>query len=653
MHDSLSTDTMTTGETATPQIRDAGYKPLEEYGVVGNLETVALVGRDGAIDWCCLPRVDSPSVFARLLDSERGGHLTVAPARSFEAVQAYLDRTNVLETQFRTRDGRATVTDFMPIPGETAPESHRAIYRRVTGEEGAVDFAVDFEPRFDYARTVPTVESTDDGVSASAENETVSLASSVPFDVDDESATASFTLTEDETRWFVLGYETAVPDRPASHREQFESVVDYWRDWSHSCSGPSCPVAGSWHDLAHRSELMLKLLIQRETGTIAAAPTTSLPEVIGGSRNWDYRFNWIRDSAFTVQALAELGHLDEAEDYFEACLVHCSRGTPAEMQPVYGLYGRNDLDEQTLDHLEGYCGSKPVRIGNQAADQRQLDVYGELVVGVHEAVDYGADLLDDHWDLIVDVVDYVCEVWDEPDVGIWEMRDDPEQFVYSKVMCWAALDRGIDFVETTDVDVPDGGVDRWREVRSDVREAVLERGYNDELGSFVRSFERDDELDAAVLRIPSVGFLPGDDDRMEGTIDAVLDRLTTPDGLVGRIEGDDGLPGDEGRFVVCSFWLVNALVEAGRVEEARSLFRDVCGYASPLGLLAEEVDSETGRQRGNFPQAFSQIGILTSALALAEHDGTDRPTPEAFPPGRVRDRTPTSYPGYEERTDHQ
>jgi GH15 family glucan-1,4-alpha-glucosidase len=481
---------MTTGETAVEQVRDERYKPLEEYGLVGNLETVALVGRDGAIDWCCLPRVDSPSVFARLLDSQRGGHLTVAPTRSFEAVQAYVDRTNVLETRFRTPDGRATVADFMPIPGETAPEGHRAIYRRVTGEAGAVDFAADFEPRFDYARTVPTVGTTEYGVGATDEAETVFLSSSVPFDVGDGSASASFTLSEDETRWFVLGYEAEIPNRPDVHRERFASVVDYWRNWSHSCPGPSCPVAGPWHDLARRSELILKLLIQRETGTIAAAPTTSLPEVIGGSRNWDYRFNWIRDSAFTVEALAELGHLDEAEAYFEACLVHCSRGTPAEMQPVYGLYGRNDLDEQTLDHLEGYCGSKPVRIGNEAADQRQLDVYGELVVGVHEAVSYGADLLDDHWDLVEDVVDYVCEVWDEPDVGLWEMRDDPEQFVYSKVMCWAALDRGIDLVETTDVDAPDGGLDRWRAVRSEVRETVLERGYNDELGSFVRSFER-------------------------------------------------------------------------------------------------------------------------------------------------------------------
>jgi GH15 family glucan-1,4-alpha-glucosidase len=618
------------------------YKPLEEYGVVGNLETVGLIGRDGAIDWLPLPRVDSPSAFARLLDCELGGHMTVAPTRRFEATQAYVDRTNVLETHLSTPDGRATVTDFMPIPGETVPGDHRALYRRVTGESGTVDLLAEFEPRLDYARTVPTIERTDHGVTARGDDEAVHISSSVPFDVGDGAASASFALSEDETRWFVLGYDRAILNEPDEHEARLESVVDYWREWSHACSDGSCPVEGPWHDLAVRSDLLLRLLIQRETGTICAAPTTSLPEEIGGSRNWDYRFNWIRDSAFTVQALAELGHLAEAEDYFEACLSHCARMSPAEMQPVYGLHGRTDLDERTLDHLEGYRGSRPVRIGNEAASQRQLDVYGELIVGVHEAVRYGADLLPDHWDLVRDVIEHVRDVWDEPDVGIWEVRGDPEQFVYSKVMCWAALDRGIRLVEETDVEGP---LDRWKEARARVQETVLERGFDEGLGSFVRSFGSDDELDAAVLRIPAVGFLPGDDPRMQGTIDAVLDRLTTEEGLVTRLEGDDGLPGEEGRFVVCSFWLVDALVAAGRVEAAESLFESVCAFAGPLGLLAEELDPGTGRQLGNFPQAFSQIGVLTGALSLAERDATGRSDATAYPPSPASEQTPTSYPG--------
>ena len=624
-----------------------GYKLLEEYGVVGNLETVALVGRDGAVDWLPFPRVDSPSVFARLLDCELGGHLTVAPTRPFEATQAYVDRTNVLETRFSTPDGRAAVTDFMPIPGETVPEDHRALYRRVTGESGTVDLLAEFEPRLDYARTVPTIERADHGVSAYGDDEVVHLSSSVPFDLGDGTASASFTLSDDETRWFVLGHDRAIPNEPDEHEARLESVVDYWREWSHACPDGSCPAGGPWHDLAVRSDLLLKLLIQRGVGTICAAPTTSLPEEIGGSRNWDYRFNWIRDSAFTVQALVEMGHLEEAEAYFEACLTHCARMSPAEMQPVYGLYGETDLNERTLDHLEGYRGSKPVRIGNEAATQRQLDVYGELVVGVSEAVRYGADLLPEHWGLVRDVVDHVREVWDEPDVGIWEIRGDPEQFVYSKVMCWAALDRGIRLVQGTDVEGP---VEEWKEARATVHETVLERGYDEGLESFVRSFGSNEELDAAVLRIPAVGFLPGDDHRMQGTIDAVLDRLTTDEGLVKRLEGDDGLPGEEGRFVVCSFWLVDALVEAGRVEEAESLFESVCEFAGPLGLLAEEVDPETGRQLGNVPQAFSQIGVLTGALSLAEHDAIGRSDPGAYPPRPAAERPPTAYPGQGQRT---
>ncbi|MFD1642116.1 glycoside hydrolase family 15 protein [Halohasta litorea] len=623
------------------------FEPLEAYGVVGNLETVALIGRNGGIDWCCFPRVDSPSVFARLLDSERGGHLTIAPTGSFEAAQAYVDRTNVLQTRFSTAGGEATVTDFMPVPQRTAADDHRAIYRRVTGEAGSVDLSVGFEPRFDYARTVPTIEHTDYGVTAGSDGERLGLSGRCSFDVSRGAATANLRLDAGETRWIVLGYDRPVRIEPEAHGELLDAVVDYWREWTHSCTGSACPLEGPWHELAVRSELVLKLLIQRGVGTIAAAPTTSLPEAVDGSRNWDYRYNWIRDAAFTVQALAELGHLDEIEAYFEMCLTHCGQGTPAEMQPVYGLYGATDLTEHTLDHLAGYRGSTPVRVGNRAATQRQLDVYGELVVGVSEAVEYGVDLLSDHWPLIEGIADHVCTVWDEPDVGIWEIRGDPEQFVYSKVMCWAALDRAIAFVE--DGDIESGGdlvasVDQWRETRETIRETVFRRGYNEELGSFVRSFEADDRLDAAVLRLPEVGFLPADDPRMEGTIDAIQRRLTTDEGLVHRLDGDDGLPGSEARFVVCTCWLVTALVDAGRIEEARRIFERLGAVASPLGLLTEEVDPETGRLLGNFPQAFSHIGVLTSALALTAHGGPANARSQSYPPFGLDDQPSTTYP---------
>ena len=632
---------MTTSDRVPRSEREA-YKPLEEYGIVGNLETTALVGRDGSIDWCCFPHVESPSVFARILDADRGGYFTITPAESFEAKQTYRERTNVLETQFETDDGRATVTDFMPIPGETVAEDHRAIYRRLTGDNGEVDLVAEFAPRFDYAETVPTVESTGDGVDARGDGETLSLSSSVPLTAADGTAAASFALREGETQWFVLGYDLQVPRRPDDHRDHLDAVVEYWRDWVHTCSDrSSCSVDGPWHDLAVRSGLLLKLLIHRGTGAICAAPTTSLPEVIGGVRNWDYRYNWIRDAAFTVEALAELGHIEEARDYFTLCLSHCSQGTPAEMQPLYGLHGGTDLEERTLDHLSGYRNSAPVRVGNDAASQRQLDVYGELVVGVYEILQYGEDLRTDHWEFIRDIVDYVADVWDERDVGIWEMRDSPEHFVYSKVMCWAALDRGIKLVDETDFDGP---VDRWEGVREEIREAVLERGYNDEMNSFVRSFGSDDRLDAATLRLPAVDFLPADDPRIQGTIDAVLDRLTTSDGLVTRVEGDDGLPGEEGKFVVCSFWLIDALALAGRVDEAESLFGSVCEFVSPLGLLAEEVDADTGEQLGNVPQAFSQIGLINTAISLTEQDANVASGAEDYR-SAVAFGQPTRYPG--------
>lgn len=643
-------------DSRTERVEYMEYKPFEEYGVIGNLETVALVGRDGAIDWCCFPHVESSSLFARILDSQRGGHFTVQPAQSFEALQQYVDRTNVLQTRFQTATGQATVTDFMPVPEAAQTEddgSNRAIYRKVTCDNGKIDLTAQFEPRFDYARTDPTVERARHGVVVTGDDETAFLSSSVPLQVSDCTVEASLTLTGGETRWLVLGYEYEIPNQPSDHQQMLDDVVDFWRNWAHNCSDSDmerCPISGQWHDLAVRSALALKLLIHRETGAICAAPTTSLPEDIGGVRNWDYRYNWIRDSAFTVQALTELGHLKEAQEYFSLCLTHCSRGEPADIQPLYGLHGENDLPEQTLDHLSGYRGSAPVRIGNAAHDQNQLDVYGELIVGIYETASYGETITQQDWKVMRDIIDYVCHAWQEPDVGIWEIRDNPQHFVYSKVMCWAALDRGLRIVDETAFEGP---VERWHDVRKAIREAVLDQGYSNSVNSFVRSFEDQNKLDSATLRIPIVDFLPADDPRMQGTIDAILDRLTTDDGLVDRYEGDDGLPGGEGAFVVSSFWLVNALALSGRIEEATDLFQNVCEYVSPLGLLAEEIDSDTGEQLGNFPQAFSQIGLVTSAIYLGNADA-DRESESEAATGDMtaEEQTSTTYP--ESQTgDHQ
>ncbi|WP_276255565.1 glycoside hydrolase family 15 protein [Halomontanus rarus] len=629
------------------------YKRIEEYGAIGNGRTVALVGRDGSIDWCCLPHVESPSVFAALLDADRGGRFAVEPAGSYESVQRYVDRTNVLQTQFQTASGRGTVTDFVPVAaaGESDAPTPSAIYRKVACEHGALEFHVEFEPRFDYARDVPLVEVAReedcDGerttVVATGDDDRLTLSTSsasagaVPFRASAHAAEATVSLAAGDERWLVLGDDDRISGAPSAHQRTLEAVVDYWRGWVHECdatsetgaeseSNSNCPVGGPWHDLAVRSALVLKLLIHDETGAVAAAPTTSLPEVVGGVRNWDYRYNWIRDAAFTVRALYELDHVEEARSYFRLCLDHCRDHDPADVPPVYGLHGENDLEERVLDHLRGYRDSAPVRVGNAAKNQRQLDVYGELILAIAETIRYGETIEADDWDVMRGMIDYVCEAWDEPDAGIWEVRSDPQHFVYSKLMCWTALDRGIEIAAETEFDAP---FDRWRRCRADVREAILDRGFSETANSFVRAFDDEDRLDATSLLVPIVGFLPPDDARVRGTIDATIDRLATDDGLVFRYEGDDGLPGEEGAFVVCSFWLINALALAGRTDEATDYFRDVLDYASPLGLFAQDVDPESGEHRGNFPQAFSHIGLLNSTLYLGalneSNDGIPAP----------------------------
>ncbi len=617
--------TRTSLRSANPFDPIMKYERLEEYGAIGDGNTVALVGRDGSIDWCPLPHVESPSVFAALLDADRGGRFAVRPRQSFESVQRYRDRTNVLETTFRTAGGAATVTDFVPVTD--ADDRPPAVYRKLDCEDGPLEVAIEFDPRFDYARDVPEIESTADGVVATGDDERAALASDLPLEPasDGPGATATATLAGGETRWLALGYGEGIAFEPSRYREALAGTIDYWRDWVHDCDGGERPVGDRWHDLAVRSSLVLKLLIHRETGAVCAAPTTSLPEDVGGVRNWDYRYNWIRDAAFTVRALAELDHLEEARSYFRLCLDHCRHHDPADVPPVYDLHGGADLEERVLDHLEGYRRSAPVRVGNAARKQHQLDVYGELILAIYESVRYGEPIRADDWAVVRDFVEYVCDGWDDPDAGIWEVRSDPEQFVYSKVMCWTALDRGIELAAAADgVDAP---LERWRARREDVREAILERGFREGTNSFVRAFDDEDTLDAANLLVPVVGFLPPDDDRVRGTIDATLDRLATDDGLVRRYEGDDGLPGVDSPFVVCSFWLVTALALAGRTDEARDRFESVLEYASPLGLLSEAIDEETGEQRGNYPQAYSHIGLLNGALYLADATGSGDASP--------------------------
>ncbi|MFD1562694.1 glycoside hydrolase family 15 protein [Haloarchaeobius amylolyticus] len=598
------------------------YPPIEAYGIVGNRETCALVAPDGSIDWFPFPHLESPSILAAILDAERGGRFRISPADSFETDRRYVGDTNVLETTFRTDDGTATVTDFLPPAGRTA-HPKKVLYRKLTCSDGTVALELELDPQFDYGRAETTIEPVESGVLAAGAEEQALLESPIDLEIDDGQVTGTLSLEAGDTEWLLLrctGAEDAKTDPDAA----LDETIAYWTDWAHSCAPEDdCVFEGPWHDQVVRSELVLKLLTHAESGAIAAAPTTSLPEDIGGVRNWDYRFNWLRDAGFTIQALMNLGTADEAAEYFDWFMDLCQADEPDAIQPLYGLHGDPDLEERELDHLEGYRGSRPVRIGNKAAQQRQLDIYGELLLAVDEIRHHGRELDDEEWDRIRDIVDYVRDIWDEPDAGIWEVRGGPEHFVYSKVMCWVALDRAIAIAVDGTHDAP---LETWRAARETIRRDILENGYDADVGAFTQSYGTD-ALDATGLLLPIVGFLPFDDDRIRGTIDAIEAELGRDDVFVQRYDGDDGLPGEEGAFVLCSCWLIDALALSGRTEAAQSRFESLCSYLSPLGLIAEEVDPETGAHLGNYPQAFSHIGIINSALYLGSLRGHETPGP--------------------------
>lgn len=625
------------------------YRPLGAYGLIGNLDTAALVSDFGSIDWCCLPHLQDPSVFAAILDIDKGGHFGIRPTDSFESEQRYRDRTNVLETTFRTDSGTVRLTDFMPLLSDDpiAPFSQPWIYRCLECEDGEVTLDVEFKPRFDYARARTIVEPVEGGVIARGNGEHVSLTTARDLDTDGNSARGRHTVAAGDSHWYTLQYGQRKRPESIDPEALLERTVAFWNKWIHDCTPADCPFEDAWHEKIIRSELVLKLLMHHRTGAIAAAPTTSLPELIGGTRNWDYRFSWIRDAAFTIQALSKLGHRQEAMDYFDWCLdiIHSESETFQPFQPMFGLQGETQLTEETLDHLSGYMNSSPVRIGNAARNQLQLDIFGELVHALHETAIYGESISETTWETIRTVVEYVCTLWDRRGAGMWEVRSEPEHFVHSKVMCWVALDRGIKMARELGFEAP---MAHWESVRSEIRSTVLEQGYNESLDSFTRSFEADDLLDAAVLRIPLVGFLPIDDDRVQGTIEAIRDRLTSANGLVYRYEGPDGIAGGEGAFVLCTCWLIDCLALSGRIREAEDIFETVLGCASPLGLLAEEIVPDTGQMLGNYPQAFSHLGVINSALyiqaAKSEMGGfdvdgfdVDDPIEDILPRGRLTD----------------
>jgi GH15 family glucan-1,4-alpha-glucosidase len=589
---------------------------IEDYGLIGNLRTAALVGRDGSVDWLCLPRFDSDACFARLLGDERHGHWRISPAGGARRVsRRYRPGTLVLETEFETADGRVRIVDCMP-PGEGS----ESLVRVVEGVSGSVPMCMALVVRLDYGSTVPWVTNDLGGVMALAGPDALRLWTPVDVDCGVLTTTARFTVREGERVPFVLDWHPSHTSAPApvDATHTVARTQRFWEEWSSRCS-----YRGEWAEPVRTSLLALKGLTYAPTGGIVAAPTTSLPETVGGVRNWDYRFCWVRDAVLTLGAFMQCGYAEEAIA-FRDWLLRASSGRPRDLRIMYGIAGERRLPEAELDWLPGYEGSSPVRIGNGAAEQFQLDVYGELADAGHIALTAAERLgitssVEDpsNWQRRAAMCDVVESLWQQPDEGIWEVRGPRRHFTHSKVMAWVAFDRAVQAVERFG---KDGPVDRWRRIRAEIHAEVCREGYDAERGTFTQYYGSR-ELDASVLLIPAVGFLPASDARVRGTIDAVQRELTE-DGLVyryatARDDGDvDGLPGKEGAFLPCSFWLADALHMAGRHGEARALFERLLSLRNDLGLLSEEYDVDRRRMVGNFPQAFTHLALVGTAQRI-------------------------------------
>lgn len=580
---------------------------IEDYAVIGDLQTAALVCRDGSADWLCLPRFDSPACFAALLDTPQAGRWKLGPASGGPATRRrYRGDTLVLESEWDTPDGTVRVVDLMPIRGQAAD-----VVRIVEGVSGRVRVRSELQLRFDYGSVVPWVTHAGAALSAVAGPDAVWLRTTVPLHGEDEASWAEFEVGPGDRVPFVLTWAPShEPEpEPVDAQDALAATEQFWAAWMAKCS-----YDGDWQPAVRRSLLTLKAMTYAPTGGIVAAVTTSLPEDLGGSRNWDYRFCWLRDATFTLQALLAGGFVGEAQAWRD-WLLRAVAGSPADLQIMYGVDGARRLPELVLPWLAGYEGSQPVRTGNGAAGQYQLDVWGEVLDGLHVAREHGLGSSADAWDLQCALVDYLAEHWDEPDNGLWEVRGPRRHFVHSKVMAWAGVDRMVTAVEQYG---RSGPVERWRELRDRIHADVCDRGYDAGRGTFTQYYGGT-ELDAALLLLPRVGFLPWDDERVVGTVDAVQRELVE-DGFVLRYRteaGVDGLAGGEGAFLACSFWLVDALHQTGRTAQARELFERLLSLRNDVGLLAEEWDPRAGRQVGNFPQAFSHEPLVTSAVLLS------------------------------------
>ena len=582
---------------------------IEDYGLVGDLQTAALVGRNGSIDWLCFPRFDSGPCFAALLGSYDNGRWLLAPAAGGHATERrYRKDTLILEHDWHTPTGAVRVIDFMP-PRETKPD----IVRIVEGLGGSVEMRTHISMRFDYGGVLPWVQRLDDQtLVAIGGPDALVLRTPVDLEPDGMMHAADFTVHEGQRVPFVLTWFPSHerPPRTLDPEAALDDTERYWREWMDGCH-----YDGEYAEAVRTSLVVLKAQTYLPTGGIVAAPTTSLPEQIGGVRNWDYRYCWLRDATFTLFALMNAGYITEAKAWRD-WLLRAAAGDPARAQILYGVAGERRIPEFEVDWLAGYAGSRPVRVGNAAHTQFQLDVYGELMDALHQARDHGLAADDHAWSLQQGLMEFLEGAWDSPDEGIWEVRGPRRHFTHSKVLAWVAFDRAVDTVERFDLPGP---VDRWRRIRQEIHDEVCREGFHTGLGSFTQ-FYGSTELDASTLLIPLVGFLPPDDPRVVGTVEAVQRHLTR-DGFVERYRPQerndvDGLPGGEGVFLPCSFWLVDALLLLGRDDEARELFERLLGIRNDLGLLSEEYDPGERRLLGNFPQAFTHVGLVNSAYNL-------------------------------------
>ena len=584
---------------------------IEDYALLGDLQTAALVSRGGSVDWLCLPRFDSGACFASLLGDAGNGRWLLAPRVQAASSRRYLPETLVLETTWTTRSGAARVLDFMPPRRAGPPE----LIRIVEGVGGRVALRSELVIRFDYGRIVPWVRRIDDARIAVAGPDALCFRTPAPTRGEDMRTVSELVVRKGDRVPFVLAWYPSheEPPPPTDADETLAATEAFWRDWNAS---RRLPLPDEWVDVIRSSLMVLKALTYAPTGGIVAAPTTSLPEWIGGVRNWDYRYCWLRDATLTLLALLHAGHADEAGQW-RRWLLRAVAGDPADLQIMYGVAGERRLTELELPWLAGYEGSAPVRIGNAASEQLQLDVYGEVMDALYQARAHGLPVEPPAWELQKTLLGFLADAWRKPDEGIWEIRGERRHFVHSKVMAWVAFDRAVRTVETQELDGP---VDRWRAERDAIHDEVCAQGFDPELGSFTQSYGSR-ELDASLLLIPLVGFLPGSDPRVRGTVEAV-ERELVENGLVLRYrtrEGVDGLPPGEGVFLPCSFWLVDCLELLGRHDDAHALLGRLLGLANDLGLLAEEYDPAAGRLLGNFPQAFTHLALVNSVFNVAPH----------------------------------